>query len=180
MRTAGGGEIRPNHANVTPSPVPSEAGFQRSTLPFPGEADRNGDAGAARASRSHAHACVTRIAAAIPRASLVHRPNNSHHRRCRPAQEKKAATLAAVRALRVSHPKITAPKAVCNMLCGLHPQPLGMATAFGCKEVREALEKLLEDAKSEAAAEREVAAESRPDRFYDAPRPEVRATRLRT
>ena len=46
------------------------------------------------------------------------------------------------------------------MLCGLHPQPLGMATAFGCKEVREALEKLLEDAKSEAAAEREVAAES--------------------
>ena len=46
------------------------------------------------------------------------------------------------------------------MLCGLHPQPLGMATAFGCKEVREALETLLEDAKSEAAAEREVAAES--------------------
>ena len=46
------------------------------------------------------------------------------------------------------------------MLCGLHPQPLGMATAFGCKEVREALETLLEDAKSEAAAEREVAARS--------------------
>ena len=69
---------------------------QRSTLPFPRVAGRSGDASAARASRYHAHACVTRILAAIPRTLLVHRPITTLNTETLPscAVEKKTATLA--------------------------------------------------------------------------------------